>query len=64
MNAAGFVGAVLAPHHAENSQFGDVRIASENFLYAGVFFGGKAVFGGNGCGYFNFGFDHRFMRCH
>ena len=47
MNAAGFVGAMLAPHHAENSEFGDIRIAAENFLNARVFFGGKAVLGGD-----------------
>ena len=47
MDAAGFVGAVLAPHHAEDAEFGDVGIAAENFLDARVFFGGEAVFGGD-----------------
>src|ERR1700737_4824679 len=37
MHFAGFIGAVLAPHHAENSQLGDVRPAAENLLYPRVF---------------------------
>ena len=37
MHARGFVGAVLAPHHAEDAQFGEVRIAAQNFLDARVF---------------------------
>src|SRR5260370_13680623 len=44
---ARFVGAVLAPHHAENAQLGDVRLAPENLFYARVFFGGKAVLRSN-----------------
>src|SRR5215470_94463 len=57
VNFAGFVGAVLAPHHGENPQLGDVRIAAENFLNAGVLFGGYAVLGGN------FGSDLDFCCC-
>ena len=45
MDLARFVGAVLAPHHAENAQFGDVGVAAENFLDAGVFGGREAVLG-------------------
>src|ERR1700722_17607600 len=37
MHFARFVGTVLAPHHRKNSQLGDIRIASQNFLYARVF---------------------------
>ena len=39
MDADRFIGAVLAPHHAENAKFGDVRIAAEDFLDARVFVG-------------------------
>ncbi len=45
MNAAGFVGAMLAPHHAENAQLGEIGLAAENFLDARVFFGREAVLG-------------------
>ncbi len=34
---AGFVGAVLAPHHAENSQLGDIGIAAEDLLNAAAY---------------------------
>src|SRR5260370_3241793 len=44
---ARFVGAVFAPHHAENAQLGNVRVAAKNLLYAGVFFGGEAVLSGD-----------------
>ena len=37
MHFARFVRAVLAPHHAENAEFGDVGIAPEDFLDACVF---------------------------
>ena len=47
MDARGFVGAVLAPHHAEDAEFGEVRIAAEDFLDARVFVGGEAVLGGD-----------------
>ena len=55
MYFAGFVGAVLAPHHGENAEFGDVGIATENFLDARVLFGSDAVFGGDFGSDFNFG---------
>ena len=44
---ARFVGAVLAPHHGENAEFGDVGIAAEDFLDARVFLWRYAVFGGD-----------------
>ncbi len=44
---ARFVGAVLAPHHAENAEFGDVGIAAEDLLDARVFLARYAVFGGD-----------------
>src|SRR5258708_25607540 len=47
MDLAGFVGAVLAPHDGEDAEFGDVGIAAEDFLNAGVFVAGDAVFGGD-----------------
>ena len=31
MHAAGFVGAVLAPHHAENAELGEAGIAAREF---------------------------------
>ena len=31
MDAAGFVGAVLAPHHAEDAEFGEIGLAAEDF---------------------------------
>jgi hypothetical protein len=37
VHARGFIGAVLAPHHAENSEFGKVRVAPEDFLRARIF---------------------------
>src|SRR6267143_995976 len=55
MDFAGFVGAVLTPHHAENAQLGDIRLAAENLFHARVFFGGEAVFGGNLWSDSNFG---------
>jgi hypothetical protein len=57
VNLAGFIGAVLAPHHGEDAEFGDVRIAAENFLYARVLSGGDAVFGGD------FRCDFDFSEC-
>src|SRR5580692_8070457 len=47
MDFAGFVGAVLAPHDGEDAEFGDVGFAAEDFLDAGVFVAGDAVFGGD-----------------
>ena len=39
-----FVAAVLAPHHAEDAEFGNRRLASaEQFLDLFIFFGRKAV---------------------
>ena len=52
---ARFVGAVLAPHHAEDAQLRDVRIAPEDLFDARVFFGGEAVFGGDLGRNFDFG---------
>ena len=57
VRAARFVGAVLAPHHAENAQLGDVGVAAENFLDAGKFVGCEAVLGGDLWRDFDFGFD-------
>jgi len=54
VNFARFVGAVLAPHHAEDAEFGDVWVAAKDFFHAGVFFGGEAVLGGH------FGSDSNF----
>ena len=54
MDLAGFVGAVLAPHHAEDAQLGDVGIAAQNFLHARVFGSREAVLRGDFCRYFNF----------
>jgi hypothetical protein len=47
VNFARFVGAMFAPHHAEDAQFGDVRVAAKDLLNARVFLGRNAVFGGN-----------------
>ncbi len=52
---ARFIGAVLAPHHGKNAEFGDVGIAAENFLDARVLFGSDAVFGGDFGSDFDFG---------
>ncbi len=58
MHAAGFVGAVLAPHHAEDAELGEVGIAAENFLDARVLFGREAVLGDELRRDFDFGFEH------
>src|SRR5258708_36614477 len=55
MDLAGFVGAVLAPHDGEDAEFGDVGVAAEDFLDAGVFVAGDAVFGGDFGRDFDFG---------
>jgi hypothetical protein len=47
VDLAGFVGAVLAPHHGEDAELGDVGIAAEDFLDAGIFVAGDTVFGGD-----------------
>src|SRR5262249_7114112 len=38
MDFARFVGAVLAPHHGEDAEFGDIGIAAKDLLDARVFF--------------------------
>src|ERR1039458_8429515 len=38
VNARGFVGAVLAPHHAEDAQFGERRVPAQRLQQAVVFF--------------------------
>ena len=58
VHAAGFVRAMLTPHHAEDTELGEVGIASEDFLDAGVFFGREAVFGSDLRRYFDFSVDH------
>src|SRR5437660_12471080 len=67
MNFARFVGAVLAPHHAENAQLGDVRFAAEDLPDARVFFPGQAVFRGDFRSVFHFrwccGLRSRFSKC-
>src|SRR5260370_17839026 len=55
VNFARFVRAVLAPHHAENAQFGDVWLAAKDLLNAGVFLARYAVFGGDFRRYPDFG---------
>src|SRR5262249_47843512 len=57
---ARFVGAVFAPHHGKDAEFGDVRIAAKDFLDSRVLFGGDAVFGGDFGSYLNFSQG----RCH
>src|SRR5208282_16923 len=52
---ARFVGAVLAPHHTENAELGDVGIAAQDLLNARVFVTCDAVFGGNFRSHFDFG---------
>jgi len=58
VDAGGFIGAVLAPHDAEDAELGEVGVAAEDFLDAGVLVGGEAVFGGDLGGDFEFGRDH------
>ncbi len=55
VRAAGFVGAVFAPHHAEDAEFSDVGVAAEDLLNAGEFVGGEAVLCGDLGGDFDFG---------
>ncbi len=40
-----FVGAMLAPHHRENAELGQARLAPHDFYGAGVFVGREAVLG-------------------
>ncbi len=47
VNLAGFIGAVFAPHHAENPQLRDVRVAAQDLLDTRVFRSGKAVLRGD-----------------
>src|SRR5260370_1095519 len=47
VDLARFVGAVFAPHHAEDAQFGNVRIAAEDLLNARVLVARHAVLGGD-----------------
>ena len=54
MHLAGFVRAVLAPHHAENAQLGYVGIASEDLLHARIFRSREAVLRGDFRRNFNF----------
>src|SRR6202140_1081441 len=54
MDLAGFVRAVLAPHHAKNSQLGYVGIASEDLLHARIFRSRQAVLRGDFRRNFNF----------
>src|SRR3984957_18395286 len=58
MHAAGFIRAMLAPHHAENSKLGEIRITAQGFLDARVFVRSKAVLGGHLRRYFDFSIDH------
>jgi hypothetical protein len=58
MHSRRFVGAVLAPHHAENSQLSEIRIASQYFLRTRVFARSQTVFGGDLGSDFNLGIDH------
>src|ERR1019366_1465085 len=43
VHARGFVGAVLAPHHAEDAQFRERRLATESLQQAVVFLGRDSV---------------------
>src|SRR5580704_4231662 len=54
VHLARFVGAVLAPHHAENAQLSDVRIAAKNLLNARVLLARYAVLGCNFRRYLDF----------
>jgi len=49
---------VLAPHHAEDAEFGEIGIAAENLLGAGVLVRGEAVLGRDLRRDFEFGVDH------
>ena len=44
VHARRFVGAVLAPHHAEDAQLGEGRLAAQRLQDALVFFRREAVF--------------------
>src|SRR3982751_4525887 len=47
MNARTLVGAVFAPHHAEDTEFGDGRLASEQYHNLVVFRGCELMRGDN-----------------
>ena len=55
MHFARFVRAVLAPHHAEDAQLRDVRIAPEDFLNARIFFARYAMLRRDFRRHFDFG---------
>ncbi len=55
VHLARLVGAMLAPHHGENSELGDIGLSAEDLLYARVFFRGQAMLCGDFCGDFDFG---------
>src|ERR1700676_36342 len=46
---------MLAPHHAENAEFGDVGIAAEDLLDAQIFVARHSVFGDDFRSHFDFG---------
>src|SRR5579871_243760 len=43
MNACGFVGAMLAPHHRENSKLDEIGLSVKQALDASIFLCGKPV---------------------
>jgi hypothetical protein len=55
MNAAGFVGTMLAPHDAENTELGEIGFPAQNLLDAGVLLGSDAVLGDERERHRNFG---------
>ena len=57
VHLARFVGAMLAPHHREDTQLRDVRLAPQDLLHPRVFFCGKPVLGRD------FRRDSYFRRC-
>ena len=58
MDAAGFIGAVLAPHHAEDAELGEAGVTSQDFPDARVFIGCKPMLGRNLRRDFDFSVDH------
>src|SRR5579883_2850953 len=56
---------MFAPHHAENAELRDVRVAAEDLLNARVLLARHAVFGGDLRSYFDFGAcgGHRLFGC-
>jgi hypothetical protein len=53
MHAAGFVGAMFAPHHAVNAEFGEGWHTAKGSKNAAVLIRGNAVAGQQSRGYFN-----------